>query len=45
LEETIELERETMRGDPEREAKAWLDKLADVERMRSRLQNMAANGL
>jgi hypothetical protein len=45
LEETIELERETMRGDPEREAKAWLDKLADVERMRSRLQNMAANDL
>ena len=41
----IELEREAMRGDPEREAKAWLDKLAEVDRGRSILQDMAAKGL
>jgi hypothetical protein len=45
LEEVIEQERRHMRGDPEREARAWLDKLAEVERKRSGFQDMAAEGL
>jgi site-specific DNA recombinase len=45
LEAMIEKEREGMRGDPEREAKAWLDKLAEVEHKRSRFQDIAAEGL
>jgi len=45
LERMIELERETLRGNPEREAKAWLDKLTEVERQRSRVQDMAIEGL
>jgi hypothetical protein len=28
----IEMRRAALRGDPEREAKAWLDKLAEVKR-------------
>jgi hypothetical protein len=35
LEHVIELERDGMREDPECEVKAWLDKLADVDRQRS----------
>jgi site-specific DNA recombinase len=45
LERVVEQERRTMRGDPEREANAWLDKLAEVDRKRSGFQDMAAEGL
>jgi site-specific DNA recombinase len=45
LEEMIERERRGMRGDPDREAKAWAEKLAEVDRKRSRFQDMAAEGL
>jgi hypothetical protein len=45
LERMIELEREGMRGDPEREAKVWCDKLAEADRKRSGFQDMAADGL
>jgi acetyl-CoA carboxylase carboxyltransferase component len=34
-----------LRGDPDREAKAWLQKLSETERMRSNYQEMAARGL
>ena len=34
-----------MRGDPDREAKAWANKLAAAGDKRSRLQDMAAEGL
>jgi hypothetical protein len=45
LERMVALERETLRGNPEREAKAWLEKLAEVDRQRSRAQDMAIEGL
>jgi site-specific DNA recombinase len=45
LERVVELERRDTRGDPERETKAWLDKLAGVDRKRSGFQDMAAAGL
>ena len=45
LEEMIALEREDARGDPERETKAWSEKLAEADRKRSRYQEMAAEGL
>jgi hypothetical protein len=45
LERMIDLEREGMRGDPESEAKAWCDKLAEADRKRSGFQDMAADGL
>jgi site-specific DNA recombinase len=45
LERMIELEREGLRGDPDQETKAWLEKLAEVGRMRSSYQEMAAKGL
>ena len=45
LERMIELKRKETRGDPEREAKTWLDKLAEVERQRARAQDMAIQGL
>jgi hypothetical protein len=41
----IKLEREGRRGDPERETKGWLDKLAEVDCKRSGFQEMAAEGL
>ena len=41
----IELERDGMREDPECEVKAWLDKLANVDRQRSRAQDMSIQGL
>lgn len=40
----IELEREGVRGNPEREAKAWLNKLAETDRERRGYQRLAANG-
>ncbi len=41
----IELERESMCGDPEREVTVWLAKLSEVDRKRSGFQDMAAEGL
>ena len=45
MERMVELERKNLRGDPEREAKVWLDKLAEADRKRSGFQDMAAEGL
>ena len=46
LDAAIKLEREHgMQGDPEREARAWLDKIAEVDRQRSRAQDLAVEGL
>jgi hypothetical protein len=45
LERVVEQERRGMHGDPEREAKAWLDKLAEAEGKRSGFPDMAAEGL
>ena len=45
LERMIELEREGMRKDPEREARVWIDKLAEIDRQRSRMQDMVIEGL
>ncbi len=45
LQKMIERKREAMRGDPDQEAKAWADKLAEVERKRARFQDMTADGL
>jgi site-specific DNA recombinase len=45
LEEMIERERHEVGGDPDREAQAWADKLAAATDKRSRLQDMAAEGL
>ena len=43
-ERMIELEREGLRGDPTRDTKAWLEKLAEVERERRGYQRLAAKG-
>src|SRR5215203_6240176 len=45
LEEMIEQERESTCGNPHRETKVWLEKLAEADRMRSGYQEMAARGL
>ena len=45
LEKMIEEEKSALRGNPEREAKAWLSKLAEVDRKRGGFQDMAAEGL
>lgn len=45
LERMIDLEREGMRGDPEQEAKAWVDALAKADRKRSAYQDQQAEGL
>jgi recombinase-like zinc beta ribbon protein len=45
LEKMLEHERNGFHGDPEREAKVWLEQLADAERKRSSFQDMAAEGL
>jgi DNA repair exonuclease SbcCD ATPase subunit len=45
LEEMITLQREGTVEDPDREAKAWAEKLAEVDNKRSRYQDMAAEGL
>ena len=44
LDAMIEEERQGMHGEPELEAKPWLNKLAQVESKRSRFQDMAAEG-
>jgi DNA repair ATPase RecN len=41
----IEEERKGVRGDPEREARMWLEKIAEGDRKRSGFQDMAAEGL
>ena len=40
----IELERSAVRGDPEREAKEWLDKLSEVDQERRGWLRLAAKG-
>jgi site-specific DNA recombinase len=45
LERMIELKRESLRGNPDREARAWLDKLSDVYNKRAAFQDTAAEGL
>ena len=45
LAEMVEQERRAMRGDPDRQAQAWLSKLAETDRKRSCYQEMAAEGL
>jgi site-specific DNA recombinase len=45
LDRMIELEWQCSRGDPDQEAKAWLEKLSEVDRKRSGFQDMAAEGL
>jgi site-specific DNA recombinase len=45
LEQMIERERETMRGDPESETQSWLNKLAEIDRQRARAQDLAIEGL
>jgi hypothetical protein len=37
--------RSSLRGDPDLESKAWMDKLAEIDRMRSGYQEQAAKGL
>jgi len=44
LESMIELESHSAHGDPEREAKAWLDKLAEVDSERRGYLKLAARG-
>ena len=45
LNELIDKERRALRGNPERETKAWAKKLADVDRKRSAYQDQQAEGL
>ena len=45
LEKMIEEKKENMRGDPDREARTWLDKLAEVDRKRSAFQDQQAENL
>ncbi len=45
LEEMIEEKKRNMCGDPDREARTWLDKLAEVDRKRSAYQDQQAEGL
>lgn len=41
----IELKCEGMRGDPQREAKTWVEELTKLERMRDGYYDQAAEGL
>ena len=45
LESLVEEERAGMLGDPQRQVKAWLKKLSEMDSKRSRFQDMAAEGL
>jgi hypothetical protein len=45
LDAMIELQRESLRGDPDRQTNLWADKLAEVERKRARYQEMAVDDL
>jgi hypothetical protein len=44
LERMLEEEKNALRGDPNREVKIWLSKLAEVDRKRSAFRDMAAEG-
>jgi hypothetical protein len=45
LERMVEEKRKGLRGDPEREARTWLEKLAEADRIRAGYQELAAKGL
>jgi site-specific DNA recombinase len=45
LERFVEQERGGVRGNPEREATAWIERIAEVDRKRSGFQDLAAEGL
>jgi hypothetical protein len=45
LERLIEQERQSVRGDPEREVRTWLEKLSKIDRKRSRYIDLAADGI
>ena len=45
LDRMIELKRTDRHGDPQKEAKAWMDELAKLERMRDGYHDQAAEGL
>ena len=45
LDTMLKQERDGFRGDPELEAKVWIEKLTDAEGKRSSFQDMAAEGL
>ena len=45
LDAMIEDERDALRGDPEREAKAWLERLAALDRKRGGYLDLAAEGI
>jgi site-specific DNA recombinase len=45
MERLIDQERASGHADPEREAKAWLEKLAEVDHQRARAQDLAIEGL
>ena len=45
LERLIEQEQQSMHGDPEREARMWLEKLSEVDRKRSGYIDLAADGI
>jgi hypothetical protein len=45
LDAMIEEERDSLRGDPEREAKAWLERLAFLDRRRGGYLDLAAEGI
>ena len=45
LESMINEERRGLRGDPQDEAKAWIEKLSEADRQRERAQDLAIQGL
>jgi site-specific DNA recombinase len=45
LEQYMAEERTAMHGDPEREAKVWLERIAEADRQRKRAQDLAVEGL
>jgi hypothetical protein len=45
LEEMMARERRGLRGDPDAQAKTWLSKIAEADRMRAGYQELAAKGL
>ena len=45
LREGLERMMEELRGDPERESRAWPDRAAEIDRKRGPFQDMAAEGL
>jgi hypothetical protein len=45
LDRTIDVERQGLREDPKQEAKVWLEKITEADRMRTGYQEMAARGL